>query len=310
MPKFWRSKTLLAKAEATYGVDPAPTGAANAILAMNVTFTPQEGEVVKRAVERPYFGAQPFVAQSFRASLSFEVDLVGSGAAGTAPAWGPLLRACAVAQTVTAGVKVEYTPITDSQESVAMYFDVDGIKHVMLGAKGNAVIRAGVNGNPVLAFNLMSLFTAPVDAAKPSPDYTAWPDPQAASKANTPTYTIGGAAFVARSYELDLGNQVEPRMLIGYEGILITGREESLKMTVEAVAAATFNPPAVVAAGTKLATSLLHGTVVGRKVQVDTPAAQLLPIGQLAEQQGVVEWTLPFVPLPVTGNDQWKITLT
>jgi hypothetical protein len=76
------------------------------------------------------------------------------------------------------------------------------------------------------------------------------------------------------------------------------------------VAAATFNPPAVVAAGTKLATSLLHGTVVGRKVQIDTPAAQLQPIGSLQEQQGIVEWSLPFVPLPVNGNDQWKITLT
>ena len=308
--KYWKSKTLLAKAEVTYGTDPTPTGASNAILAMNVQFTPQEGEVVQRAVERPYFGAQPFVAQAFRSSLSFEVDLVGSGTLGTAPAWGPLLRACGVAQTITADTKVEYTPITDSMESVAMYFDVDGIKHVMLGARGNAVIRVGINGNPVLAFNFMSLFTAPVDAAKPTPDYSAWVDPQAASKTNTPTYTIGGTAFVARSYELDLGNQVEPRMLIGYEGILITGRSETLRMTVEAVPVATFNPPAVVAAGTKLATVLLHGTVAGRKVQIDTPAAQLQPIGQLQDQQGIVEWTLPFVPLPVTGNDQWKITLT
>lgn len=308
--KFWRSKTLLGKIETAYATDPTPTGAANAILAMNVTFTPQEGEVVQRNLERPFFAANPFVAMAFRSQISFEVDLVGSGTAGTAPAWGPLLRACSVAEVVTAGTKVEYTPITDNPESIALYFDVDGIKHIMLGARGTAVIRLGVNGNPVIAFTFTSLFTVPLDAAKPVPIYTAWKDPQAASKANTPTFTIGGTAFVARDYEFDLACAVEPRMLIGFEGILITGKDERVKMTVEAVPLATYNPTQVAALGTPKALALTHGTAAGKIVAIEHPAAQQLPLPQYQQQQGILEYSLTFVPQAVAGNDQWKITLT
>jgi hypothetical protein len=37
-PKYWKTKILLAKSEVTYGTDPTPTGASNAILASDVTF--------------------------------------------------------------------------------------------------------------------------------------------------------------------------------------------------------------------------------------------------------------------------------
>lgn len=311
MAKFWKSKTLLAKAETVYGNDPTPTGALNAILALDVTFTPQEGEVVERNVELPWFAANPFVAMAFRSQISFSVDLVGSGTAGTAPAWGPLLRACAVAEVATPGVKVEYTPITDNPDSLALYFDVDGIKHIMLGARGTAVLRLGANGNPVVTFTITSLFTVPLDAAKPTPVLSAWQAPQAASKANTPIFSIGGIAFVGRDYEFDLGCAVEPRMLIGYEGILITGKAERVKLTVEAVAMATYNPALVARDGTLKALQVKHGTLAGKIVQIDHPTAQQLPAEQYQQQQGILEWPLSFVPLPTSaGNDQWKITLT
>jgi hypothetical protein len=48
--------------------------------------------------------------------------------------------------------------------------------------------------------------------------------------------------------------------------------------------------------------------VVGRKFQLDLPSCQqLLPSYQ--EQSGIAEWPT-FAPLPTTGNDDWKITLT
>lgn len=312
MPKYWKSKVLLAGIETGgYAVDPTLTGAANAILAMNVTFTPQEGEVVQRNLERPFFAANPFVAMAFRSQISFEVDLVGSGEKGVAPAWGPLIRMCAVAETVTTGEKVEYIPITDDQESGALYFDVDGIKHIMLGARGTAVKRLNATGNPVIAFTITSKWTAPLDAARPVPEFTAWQAPQAASTVNTPVFTVGGKSFVMRSYEFDLGCQVEPRNLIGFDGILITGKEnERLTATVEAVAMATYNPGRIAELGTLQPIILKHGTIPGRIVQIEHPAAQQMPLPQYQQQQGILEWSLPFVPQAIAGNDQWKMTLT
>lgn len=309
MAKYWKSKTILAKIEAGYGTDPTPTGAANAILAEDVTFTPMEGDWIKRNVERTWFGAKPGVGASFRSTLTFSVPMVGSGVLGTAPGWAPLIRACGVAQVVTAGVKVEYAPITDSPESATLYFDIDGTKHVMLGTRGTVMFKLSASGIPMLQFTLTSLFTVPTEAAKPTPDYTQFVDPEVASKANTPTFTIGGAAFVLRDFELDLGNDVQPRMLIGQESIIIADREETLKVQVEAVALNVYDPFTVCKAGTKQAIVLAHGTVAGRKTRFDLPTCQQqMPTYQ--EQQGILEWPLTFTPLPTAGNDQWKITLT
>jgi hypothetical protein len=89
MAKYWKSKTILAKIEATYGVDPTPTGAANAILAEDVSYTPMEGEWIKRNVERTWFGAKPGVGTAYRSTLTFSVPMVGSGSLGVAPGWAP-----------------------------------------------------------------------------------------------------------------------------------------------------------------------------------------------------------------------------
>lgn len=88
-PINWKSKTLLIKPEgATYGVDPVPTGAANAILATDVQLQPMEGEDVSRNLELPWMAAQSTKNVALRAVLTFTVELAGSGTAGTPPAWG------------------------------------------------------------------------------------------------------------------------------------------------------------------------------------------------------------------------------
>jgi hypothetical protein len=98
MPLYKRKTVLLAKIEGSYGVDPTPTGAANSILVRNLTLTPQDGETVGRDLVRPYFGNSPQLPGSIRGTLEFEVEVAGAGTAGTAPGYGPLLRACGMAE--------------------------------------------------------------------------------------------------------------------------------------------------------------------------------------------------------------------
>lgn len=310
MPKYWRSKTILAKLETTYGVDSNPTGAANAMLVSDVTFSPMEGEDVPRNLERTFFGAQSSLPVGLRSTLTFTVELVGSGTAGTAPAWAPLMRACAAAQVVTAGTKVEYTPITDNPESCSVYFDVDGTKHVMLGTRGTWVYRLNAQGIPGLVFTMTGLFSLPVDGAKPTPVYTAFQAPQIASTANTPTFTVGGVPLKLRTFEVTLGNVITPRLLIGQETILITDRNEQLAAQVEAEALATYNPFTKAQAATPEAIVLSHGTVAGKRVQFDAPYAVVQRLTGYENQDGILEWPLSFSLQPSAGNDQWKITLT
>lgn len=309
MPQYWKSKTLLVKLEGVYGTDSVPTAAANAILATEVTLSPMEGEDVTRNLERPAMGGEPSIPAALRSKLTFSVELVGSGTLGTAPAWGPLARMCALAEVITAATKVEYNPVSTGHESGSIYFSIDGVRHVLLGTKGNMMIKLGANGIPMLQFDMTGLFAIPTDQAAVTPVYTAWQAPQVATKLNTPTFTIGGAAFVLRDFELDLGNQVEPRMLIGTETILITDRNEKVKATVEAVLMATYNPYTIANAQTLQALQLIHGTVAAKRVKLDIASAQQGRLTGLSNNQNIVEWPLDFMPLQVSGNDQFKITL-
>lgn len=310
MPLYWKSKTLLFKTEVTYGVDPVPTAGANGVLATNITFAPMEGDEVDRNLEHAYYGASPKIPVGLYSTLTFDVELAPSGAAGTAPAWGPLMRACGVAETVTAATKVEYTPITDAPESAAIYFAIDTVRHVMLGCRGTWVLTATAQGIPILRFTFTGLFSVPTTQAKISPTLTAWQGPQVATKTNTPTFTIGGGAMILRNLELNLANQVERRFLIGYEGIHIVDRGESLKATVEAVALATYDPFTVAKNQTLKTIQLIHGVGAGKISTLDVATAQQGRLTGYDNQQNIVEWPLDFTPLPTAGNDQWKLTLT
>jgi hypothetical protein len=310
-PISWKSKIILVKPEgANYGADALPTGALNAMLLTDVQLVPMEGEDVSRNIELPYMGAQETFVTAVRATLTGSFELVGSGTVGTAPAWGPMLRACAAAQIVTAATSVEYVPISDGHESVSAHFWIGPSRHVLLGAKGTAVITVNANGIPVCRVTLTGLFVLPADQARPVVDLSLFQMPQVATKANTPGLTIGALPFVMRSFELNLGNDVQARMLVGAERIVIVDRSETLRTTVEAVPYAVYNPFQRALLNTRQAITLDHGTFAGRKVQVAVgQAVQQRPAG-LENNQNVVEWSLGFVPLPATGNDQWKITLT
>lgn len=311
MPKYWKSKTVLVKMETTYGTDPVPTGAANAILCSNVTWSPMEGTDVVRNLERPFFAAAPTLPAELRCVISFDVELVGSGTLGTAPGWGPLMRACAAAEVVTAATKVEYTPITNNPESVTLYFDIDGTLTKMLGTRGTAVLGLSANGLPKATLTMTGLFSVPTEVAKPTPVYTGFQAPEVGSSTNTPTFTIGGTSFVLRDFQLDLGNDVQPRILIGQESILIVDKSEKLTATVEAVAVSAYNPMTIARAGTLQAIVLAHSNTVGRKVRIDVGSALQQRLSGVQQNQNIAEWPLVFVPQPTSaGNDQWKITLT
>jgi len=100
MAKFWRKQVLLAKTEVSYGVDPTPTGEANAILATQVSLTPMDGQDIDRQLNQAWLGRSDTIPDQLTMAMDFRVELAGSGSGGTAPAWAPLLKACRFSETV------------------------------------------------------------------------------------------------------------------------------------------------------------------------------------------------------------------
>ena len=130
------------------------------------------------------------------------------------------------------------------------------------------------------------------------------------SKANTPTFTLNAVSMVMRSFMLNLGNAVEPRFLVGSEDILITDKEESIEIKVEAVPLTTLNPFTLAAAQTDVATNLVHGLTAGNIATLTVDKAQMQRPQGLENAQNIMEWPLRLVPIPTSGNDQWSLTLT
>lgn len=308
-PIKWNTKIVTVEIEGTYGTDATPDGA-DAILTIDGSISPMEGNDVSRDLELPWMGADATIATELHSKVSFKVELQGSGTAGTAPGWGKLLRMCACAEVISAATSVTYNPVTDDHESGTIYFYVGLTLYKLVGARGNAKLMITAQGIPYLEFEFTGLFVDPAQATRPTPDLSAFQKPSVGTTANTPTFTIDSTDFVLRSAELDLGNQVENRFLIGAEQVLITNKQETFQCTVEAQPLTDFDPYALAKAQSAVEVDLVHGTVAGKIATVNIPTAQMQRPQGLENAQNITEWPLRLVPLPASGNDQWTLTLT
>ncbi|ESY41914.1 hypothetical protein X747_14830 [Mesorhizobium sp. LNJC384A00] len=305
--RFYRKLAVLAKLEVTYGVDPVPTGAANAIQMNNVTITPLAGDQASRDLMLPYLGQQGVILTGTYAQISGAVEIAGAGAAGDVPGYGVLLRMCGLAETIDDGVDVQYDPISGAFEAGTLYFNHDGVRHILLGARGNVTIDLTPKQIPHFTFTLTGLLGTITDAALPAAVYTAFQVPKPVNKANT-TLSLHGTAAVAESVAIDLGNQVEPRFLIGDENIQLVDRNPSGTCVVEARLMATTNWFALAQARTRGALAAQHGTVAGNIVMFDAPAVE---IGRPTEgqTQKIINYSLPLMLCTDAGDDELKITV-
>lgn len=313
MPLVARKKLLLAKLETAYGTDSVPTGAANATLARKIRLEPMLGEDVSRELDQPYMGAQPTIPAGLHAKLVFEVELEPSGTAGTAPAWGVLLRGCAMAQTVAAGVSVTYNPVTDGHEALSIYMSLDGVRYVLLGARGSVKWMISAQQIPVMEFTFTGLWQPATDATLSAPTYSAFKTPIVANKTNTPVFTVAGASnLTMKDFTLDLGNDVQNRFLIGAaaDQVIIVDRAPALEMTIEAEPMSVFNPYTLARDQTTVAVVLQHGVAAGRRATLNLPRLQIQRPDSPTEEQGRVMWPIKGVPLPNTGNDEMTLVLT
>lgn len=308
MAKSIRKTLLLAKIQTAAGTDPVPTGAANAILLRNVTATPLSAEFVERALLRPYMGNSGKIATTQYAQIEGEVELAGSGSAGKAPAWGPLLRACGFSETVTEDTDTRYLPVSDNFERLTLHYYLDGLFHKILDARGTVSFDLTAKGIPFMRFRFMGAYQPITDGANPSlVDYAAFQIPKGVNKQNTPTWSLGSYSGCLQSLNFDIANQLVWRSLIGCEGAEITDRQPTGKIALELPSIAQLDWPTMVLDGAGKPVSITHGTVAGNIVEIKAPSAQLTNPAY-SEQDNVAMLELDMNVNPgVAGNDELEI---
>lgn len=308
MSKKMRNALIFAKIEPAYGTDPTPTGPLNAILCRAITPQPITAEYAERILVRPYFGSNGSLPSAVHAEMEFEVEFSGSGAAGTAPKWGPLLRACGFAETLTAATSAVYAPITNNQESITLWYFLDGIKHVINGARGTVSFGMNAKEIPVMRFRFVGKYTVPTDATMPTnADYTGFIAPTVVNNVNTPAFTVHGVSAKMQQYGIDVANQVAFRSLVGFEGVEITNRAPSGNVTFELDTVAIKDWWTAIKDATVAATSITHGTTGGNIVKIDGPKVQLTN-PQYSDSDGIAMLGLTLAYQPNVGNDELQIT--
>jgi len=310
MALLTRKRVILSKIETAYGTDPVPTGAANAIQVTSITATPMETALVERGLIRQYMGNSESLAGSVYGKLEIEVELSGSGTAGTAPGCGPLLRACGMSETIVVGTSVTYAPVSGAFESVTNYFNQDGVLHKMTGSRGSWSLAFSAQGIPKLKFSFQGLYSPVIDALPPTGVvYTAFALPLVVNNVNTTGLTLQGfAGLVMSDLSVDIGNSVTFRSLVGgAEQVMQTDRKPAGSITFEATTVAQKDWWTAARSAATGPLSLTHGTAAGNKVKVDAPKAQITQ-PNYTDKDGIAMIQASLVLVPNIGNDELTLT--
>lgn len=310
MPLLTRKRLILAKAETTYGTDSTPAGA-DAVLVRNLEITPIESDTVSRDLIRPYLGNSEQLLANTRVSITFQVELAGSGTAGTAPRYGALLKACGLSETVAASTSVTYAPVSSSFSSATIYFNNDGVLHKATGCRGSFSITCNLNEIPTIDFTMTGIYNAPTDTAAPSVTYSAQATPLLFKEGNTSAFSILGYSGCLMNVSFDMANEVVHRELVGCsKQVLITNRAPSGEAVIEAPTIAAKDFFTIANNNTTGSLTFQHGTTGGNIV---TFTAQKIDIGQpsYSDSDGIQMLNLPYVAIPTSaGNDEVGLVFT
>ena len=311
MPKLHRKRSILAKAESSYGSDPTPTGSANYVQVIDLNIEPIVSDEVSRDLIRPYMGNYEVIPANTRVNVTFDVEMAGSGSAGTAPKYGAILKACGLSETVVSSTSVTYAPVTTPSDSVTLFVNYDGIRHKVTGARGTFSLNCEVNNIPRISFSLTGIFNAPTDTALPTVTVSNQASPLIFKNGSTSNFAIFGFAAALQSWNLDFNNEVIYRELVGgTKEVLITDRRPSGTAVIESVALSAHNFFTDYTGTSTGTNTWLHGTVAGNKVTVSCPQTDL---GQptYEESDGITMLSLPFMATPTaSANNEFSLVYT
>lgn len=316
MARLIRKTAILAKLEAAYGQAAEPKGVTDAMLISDATIDYQYKNV-SRALLRPYLGGSEELVGTRTVQMSFTVELAGSGTAGTAPAWGTLLRASAMAETVVVGTCVEYTPVSGGMESCTMDYSLDGVRYRAVGCRGTASLGLGEGERPTLKFTFTGLDAGAVTAADPSVNFAAWQIPHVVTNANSAgvllgcTYLdgafTGGTAYPSRGLSVELGQGVQHIPLLGRESVEITERDTKGSLQLDLTAAQVVDFMTAINANVPTSLGFTHGTQAGHQVLVFAPSVQRIN-PKVDDFNGTALLGMDLRLLPTTlGNDEIRI---
>lgn len=253
----------------------------------------------------------------------------GSGSAGVITAYNGSSKVATVQKTTAAfapdatsqysiGSNVSFRPISTvdgvADTSCTIVYNVDGVQHILLGCRGTASLNCALGEIPSLSFTMTGIYTTPTDTAQSTYTlaYANQATPAVFKSDVVSGFNFFGVSTCLQSVQLDVGNEVQYRELIGCgKRVDIIDGQTTGTVMMEATTMAIWNPfdASLTDSSTGLL-SLVHGATAGNRVGLVVPRVDL---GQptYSRDQGTEMINVPINAIPsAVGNDDFYLVFS
>lgn len=300
MPTTIYNRLLLAKLEATKGTDSVPVVGTDAIRIKTGKIVLSQDSVAVNSIKQT-MGNLPHLVGKQTVQLDVEVDLKGSGAAGTPPEVADLLLACGLVETIVAVTSAAYDPSTAVGKSISIYWYEDGLLWKLIGAVGKCSLSAQIGAITSLKFTFNAAYAVPTVVACPTGAVYQSAAPLVMSSADI---INDGAVIKVGAFSLDDGNAIQHHYTTAQSEFVVSNRMPKVKITKDSISTAA--EWTALNAGTNAALSATFGTAAGNRLVVSAPVARREGVTNAARgERPTLEtsWAL----YESAGDDQFKL---
>lgn len=314
--KIYRRGQIAAKLETTEGTAISLAAADAKTRASNIVVTPNAANT-DRPIAKATLGDEVSVLEGESGQIQFDVEVNGSGAAGTAPDFGIFLRCNGFSETIVASTSVTYAEISDQGTgasqcpSMTVSAFLDGDEYRLAGARTKSINIAAKAGGKLMATVVVEgKWATATTTALLSPTYqTTMPLMFKGATVSINSVT----AMVISELMIESGTVTELREdgadATGFRSLAFVDRAVRGRIVAEKGPFSEIDFFALAKAGTAMAFSATFGATAGNictitapKVQADFPSIQKLGnrVGQ----------SVPLRFAKNSGNDELVIAFT
>ena len=306
---------VLAKIETTYGADPTPTAADNAILAKNLDVKPIIEPIDRSDIVLPNLSKIAHLMGRRYAEISFDVELRGTAVTPTAASdlvtnYDPLLKACAFSRTDASASPwfVEYSPCSDNIDSCTIYAWKDGIQHILTGCRGNMNIDGELGKPAVMHFTFRGIYASPTDVTLPTPTFVNLIPPVLLGA----TFTYDSWAAKVSRFNIDMNNELSEFGDItedtGISEIFIVDRKPAGGIDPYVVTLSTYDAWTKLEDAHEAILNLVIGSTTGNKATINAPKCVKTGL-TYGDRNGVLTYEIGFGLYMSSGDDEVTIKL-
>jgi hypothetical protein len=308
-----REQAIYVEVEAVAGTAETLVGA-DVVQVSNLTMNPIEDiRMIEREIIRGSLNPEQAVYGGALISFQFDVELKGSGTAGTAPRLGDLLRACGMDETVVPATSVTYNPLSDlaSHETVTIGYKEGGNYRIAKGCMGTFTVNAAAGEYGKITFNMKGKIHSESVAAAPTASFETTVPPAFLGA----TFTIDSFAAPIESISMDVANTVtagvNPNNADGFaDYVRITARNTTGSVNPEKELISDKDYIAMLRSGSSfvIGTGVIGGTAGNRwALSIDQAYFREASPG---DREELMTWELGFGAADTDGTDDFALQFT